>query len=64
MTESEAREFLANNGPWSVSFHAGLNTFTFENTNGDVVTLDLWTEPGYPDCSWDVVYDFTKGVRL
>jgi hypothetical protein len=64
MTEPEAREFLANNGPWSVSFREEDNTFTFENTNGDVITLDLWTEPGYPECSWDVVYDFIKGVRL
>lgn len=58
MTELEAKEFLANNGPWRIKFDDE-NSFRFENNRGDVITLDLWTQSGYPECSWDVVYDFT-----
>jgi len=36
----------------------------FENNQGDVLTLDMWAEPGYPSCAWDVVKDWTIGMRV
>ena len=61
MNEQEAQQFLADRGPWNIRING--SEFVFENDRGDVMTVDMYVEPGYPECLDDLVVEFTVGVR-
>ncbi len=48
MNQQEVQQILDERGPWRVRLD--LNSIQFENDAGYVITIDMWTLQGYPNC--------------
>jgi hypothetical protein len=62
MNEIEAKQFLADRGPWNIQIND--DEFVFENAAGDVVTVDIFVDAPFVGVPGVIVKEFTKGVRL
>lgn len=64
MNQKEAQEILDERGPWRIRLNEIDHSIKFENDAGDVITVDMWTVKGYPDCNDDIEFDYTIGMRI